>query len=111
MEIQDSRLNDLVVIKITGEIDAITAPQITEHIRQHIEQGNIKLITDLNDVPYTSSAGLRVFLAAVKETRFKNGDMRLANIQKDVMKVLTLTGFTNILKIFPDVDAAVQSYA
>jgi anti-sigma B factor antagonist len=110
MEIKDRRINGLVVIKITGDIDAITAPKITQHIRQHIEQGNIKLITDLYDVPYTSSAGLRVLLAAVKETRFKSGDMRLANIQEDVLKVLKLTGFTNILKIFPDVDSAVQSY-
>ena len=111
MDIQDSQVNDLIIIKITGNIDAITAPKITEYIKRLIAKDNIKLIADLDNVPYTSSAGLRVLLAAVKETRFKSGDMRLANIQPDVLKVLTLTGFTNILKIFPDVDSAVQSYS
>ena len=111
MEIQDKQINDQIIIKISGNIDAITAPKLTEHIRTHIAKGNINLITDLTEVPYTSSAGLRVFLAAVKETRSKSGDMRLANIQPDVLKVLALTGFTNILKIFPDVDSAVKSYA
>ena len=111
MDIQDSQVNDLVIIKITGNIDAITAPKITEYIKRLIAKDNIKLIADLDNVPYTSSAGLRVLLAAVKETRFKSGDMRLANIQPDVLKVLTLTGFTNILKIFPDVDSAVLSYS
>ena len=111
MEIHDNFSNDIVVITILGNIDALTAPQITEHIRGHISNGKTKLISDLKEVPYTSSAGLRMLLTAVKETRSKNGDMRLANIQPDVYKVLTLTGFNNIIKIFPDIDAAVKSYA
>ncbi len=111
MDITDSYINDLVIIKITGDIDALTAPKITEHIRDHIIKGNVNLVTDLTEVGYTSSAGLRMMLAAVKETRSKNGDMRLANIQPDVLKVLTLTGFNNILKIFPDIDEAVESFS
>ncbi len=111
MEIQDNQINDVVIINFTGNIDAITAPKITEYIKRLITKGNIKLIADFNNVPYTSSAGLRVLLAAVKETRSQKGDMRLANIQPDVLKVLALTGFTNILKIFSDVEEAVQSYS
>ena len=111
MDIKDSQIENFVVIKISGDIDALTAPKITEHIRRHIAKGNINLISDFNDVLYTSSAGLRMLLTAVKETRFMNGDMRLANIQPDVYKVLSLTGFYNILKIFPDVESAVKSFS
>lgn len=110
MEINDNLINNVVVIKISGDIDALTAPEITEHIRKHIGKGNFNLIADLGEVEYTSSAGLRTLLAAVKETRNNNGDMRLAGVQADVQKVLTLTGFNNILKIFPDVDSAVNSF-
>jgi len=62
-------------------------------------------------VDYTSSAGLRVLLGAIKETRAQSGDIRLAGIQPDVQKVLNLSGFTNILKVFDDVDAAVASFS
>ena len=110
MDIQDSLIDNYVIIKISGNIDALTSPKITEHIREHIAKGNINLITDLNDVLYTSSAGLRMFLTAVKETRSRNGDMRLANVQPDVHKILSLTGFNNILKIFPDISSAVKSF-
>ena len=88
MDITDSRIDQLVIIKISCDIDALTAPGITEHIREHISNGDVNLIADLSDVQYTSSAGLRMMLTAVKETRFKNGDMRLANIHPDVGKVL-----------------------
>lgn len=111
MEIKDRQVNGITVISLTGSIDAMTAPKITEFIQGQIAKGNIKLVADLSGVDYTSSAGLRVLLGAIKDTRAQSGDLRLAGVQPDVQKVLTLSGFTNILKVFGEVDAAVASYA
>ena len=111
MEIQDRQVNDVTVLTLKGSIDAITSPKITEFIQAQIVRGNIKLVADLSGVDYTSSAGLRVLLGAIKETRARSGDLRLAGVQSDVQKVLNLSGFTNILKKFDDVDSAVASYS
>jgi len=111
MEIKDKQVDGVTVLTLNGSIDAITAPEITEFIQAQIAKGNSKLVADLSGVDYTSSAGLRVLLGAIKETRAQSGDLRLAGIQPDVQKVLTLSGFTNILKIFVVTDAAVASYA
>lgn len=111
MEIKDRQVDDVTVLMLNGSIDAITAPEITEFIQAQIAKGNTKLVADLSGVDYTSSAGLRVLLGAIKDTRAKSGDLRLAGIQPDVQKVLNLSGFTNILKIFDDTDTAVASYA
>jgi anti-anti-sigma factor len=111
MEIKDKQVEDVTVITLMGSIDALTAPQITEFIQAQVAKGNTKLVADLNGVDYTSSAGLRVLLGAIKETRAQSGDLRLAGIQPDVQKVLNLSGFSNILKIFDDLDAAVASFS
>ena len=111
MEIQNRQIEGVTVISLKGSIDALTAPQITEFMQAQIANGNVKLVADLSGVDYTSSAGLRVFLGAIKETRAQNGDMRLAGVQPDVLKVLNLSGFTNILKRYDDVNAAVASYS
>jgi len=87
------------------------APKITEYIHELVTRGNFKLVADFSGVDYTSSAGLRVLLGAIKETRAQSGDMRLTGVQPDVLKVLNLSGFTNILKLYDDMDAAVASYA
>ncbi|HAV78299.1 MAG TPA: hypothetical protein DCX53_13205 [Anaerolineae bacterium] len=110
MEIIDKQVDGVTILSLTGSIDAMTAPQITEFIQAQIAKGNTKLVADLKGVDYTSSAGLRVLLGAIKETRAQSGDLRLAGIQPDVQKVLNLSGFTNILKTFADPDAAVASY-
>ena len=64
----------------------------------------------LGTLEYTSSAGLRVLLSTLKEARQRGGDLRLAAVQERVRRVLDLSGFTSILKCYPDVDAAVASY-
>ncbi len=111
MEIKDRQVDEVTVITLTGSIDALTAPQITEFIQGQVAKGHIKLVADMSGVDYTSSAGLRVLLSAIKETRAKSGDLRLIGVQPDVKKVLSLSGFTNILKMFDSTDAAVASYA
>jgi len=111
MEIKERSVNDVTVISLVGSIDAMSAPKITEFIHEQVAKGNTKLVADLSDVDYTSSAGLRVMLGAIKETRAQSGDLRLTGVQADVQKVLNLSGFTNILKIFDDADAAVASYS
>lgn len=111
MEIKDKQVSDVTVLALTGSIDAMTAPKITEFIQGQIAKGNIKLVVDMSGVDYTSSAGLRVLLGAIKETRAQSGDLRLTGVQPDVQKVLNLSGFTNILKLFDTLDAAVASYS
>ena len=111
MEIKDRVINGVTVISLEGSIDAMTAPKITEFIHGQVSEGNIKLVADLAGVDYTSSAGLRVMLGAIKETRLQGGDLRLTGIQPDVAKVLNLSGFSSILKIFDNLDTAVESYS
>jgi anti-anti-sigma factor len=111
MEIKDKQVDGVLIISLAGSIDAMTAPKITEFIQEQIAKGHTKLVADLNGVDYTSSAGLRVLLGAIKETRSQSGDLRLTGVQHDVLKVLNLSGFTNILKMFDTVDSAVASYS
>jgi len=110
MKIVDKNINDVTVVSVEGSIDALTAPEITEYMNSLISSGKIKLVADFSGVDYTSSAGLRVLLAAVKETRSKGGDLFLVGIQPDVEKVLSLSGFTSIIKVFDEEEQAVSSF-
>ncbi len=111
MDIQDRQINGVTILAIQGTIDALTAPEITEYINGLISRGKINVVADFSGVSYTSSAGLRMLLGAVKQTRSKGGDLILVDIQPDVEKVLRMSGFTSILKIFPDIDSAVNEFS
>ena len=98
------------VVRITGSVDGLTADTLMATLQQQIDVGNTRLIADLSGVSYTSSAGLRALLATVKQARSAGGDFRLAGELPPVHKVLEMSGFTTILKLYPDVDGAVASY-
>ena len=111
MNITNRRENDVAVVMPVGSIDAVTAPELSEHLQNLVNQGQNRLVVDMAGVDYISSAGLRVFLGIVKETRGAGGDIRLAAMQTPVQKVLKLSGFTSILRTFDETEAAVASFA
>lgn len=111
MEISNQDVNGVVVFRPLGSIDAMSATEFSSHIDELVAGGSIRLVADFTGVDYTSSAGLRVLLGAAKATRAQAGDIRLAGVRPDVLKVLTLSGFTSILQLFDDVDSAVASFA
>jgi len=102
---------DVQVVSIKGSLDALTAPELADTLSTQLKNGNAKLVADLAELDYTSSAGLRVLLNSVKDARQKGGDLRLAAVQANVDKVLELSGFKTIIKTYPDVDSAVASFA
>jgi anti-sigma B factor antagonist len=99
-----------VVIQIVGSVDGLTAEDLQSALAGQVQQGETRLVADLAGVDYTSSAGLRVLLATMKDVRKRGGDLRLAAVRPGVLRVLDISGLTSILKIFPDTDAAVASF-
>lgn len=111
MELATKELGAVTVVAVTGSIDGLTADRLQDALEGEVRGGRSKLVVDFAAVEYTSSAGLRALLAVMKEARRAGGDFRLAAVRPDVARVLELSGFTSILKLFPGVDEAVASFA
>lgn len=110
MQIRIDHRDHVTVVAVEGSIDALTADALVAALQEQVQAGRTQLVAALAGVDYTSSAGLRVLLGALKDTRSRGGDLRLAGMQPRVLKVLELSGFTSILKTYADVPAAVASY-
>lgn len=111
MDVAVTQEGAVCVVAVRGSIDGSTAGELAREFAAHVTGEQARLVVDCAALDYTSSAGLRVLLAGTKDTRRLGGDLRLAAVQAGVRKVLDLAGFTGILKIYPDVRSAVESYA
>lgn len=97
MDIKQKKEGKKVIVSISGRVDTTTAPELLEYLKGvmvDIEE----LVLDIKDVNYISSAGLRVILFAQK-TMNAQGSMSISNVNKDIMEIFELTGFTDILTI------------
>ena len=111
MELATTHHDHVTVLAIAGSVDSLTADTLTTALAQQVGDGRVRLVADFSAVDYTSSAGLRALLGALKDSRRLGGDLRLAAVQPSVQRVLSLSGFASIIKIFDDVAAAMASYA
>ena len=97
MKIEIKKNAEMTMIEIEGRLDTITAPALEKTITDDIA-GTVDLVLDMKGVEYISSAGLRVLLGAQKKMQ-KIGSMKLTGVCEEVMEVLEMTGFADILVI------------
>ena len=110
METDIRHENKVTTVSVNGSVDALTAAQLTETIKKQIEDGHSSLVVDLSGLAFMSSAGLRSLLGAVKETRSHGGDLRIVSTNPGIDKVLKMSGFHNIAKVFTSQADAVASF-
>src|SRR5215208_5335263 len=103
--------DDRTIIEVSGSVDALTASDLSKALVSQIAEGHVNLIVDLIGVEFMSSAGLRVLLGAVKESRSNGGDLRIASTNPGIDKILKMSGFNNIAKVFSSQAEAVSSFS
>ena len=86
-----------LTIAVSGRVDTTTSPELEQAVFENTD-GITDLVLDLKEMSYISSAGLRVLLKAEKKMKAQ-GEMRLINVNNDVMEILDMTGFSDILTI------------
>jgi anti-sigma B factor antagonist len=97
MTIEIKRNANETVIEIVGRLDTNTAPALDKTISEDILETQ-NLVLEMKGLEYISSAGLRVLLGAQKKMQ-KAGSLKLINVCDDIMEVLEMTGFADILTI------------
>lgn len=111
MEMQTQQNGNVLVVVMSGRLDAVTAPDYETKIRDMIEQGHHKLVIDFAALEYISSAGLRGLLLTAKLLKAQNGQICLANPDGNVKSVFDMSGFSALFKMADSIDAALATFA
>ena len=101
LEITLRRVESTVVLYAAGPVDSNTAPQLQEPLLREAQGPAGAVELDLAEVPYMSSAGLRVLLLAAKALQKRSERLRLVNVPVHIYNVLNLAGFTSFIDIKP----------
>lgn len=110
MKMTTHSASNIKVLSIEGEMNANTSGDVDERLNQLIMGGNKKLVIDLNQLKYISSAGLRVFLKANKLIKKKEGELRLCRLNDTVKEVFEISGFQLIFGIYTDQEEALTEF-
>lgn len=98
------------VIDLHGELDAHTASQLEDALKDLINQKKSKIIVNCSELEYIASAGLGVFMAYIEDVRNDGGDIKLTNMSDKVYNVFDLLGFPALYEILKDESDAIENF-
>lgn len=100
----------VMFINITGSIDAHTYEEIEEYLDDKFSSGASRIVFDLGQVRYMSSAGIGVFVGALARARQAGGDLLLMNLCDTVKGTLEVLGLMQMFFVAPDRNTAVAYF-
>jgi len=109
LEVNSNEINGVVIVKLLGNLDTNTAPDAETEINKWLEKGALKMVINLEQTNYVSSAGLRIFLATAKKITASGGVVKLCSANDVVQEILDISGFSTILDVKKTEEEALAS--
>lgn len=106
LELITKEINNVIVIDLKGNLDTNTSPDAETCINEYLESGTKKIVINLEQTNYVSSAGLRIFLATAKKITAADGALKLCSPNAVVKEILDISGFSTILDVKSSEDEA-----
>lgn len=111
----DSRLIDqqdkIHLIKLGGYVDQNNVHLLQNSIDENLNSSHYKIIFDLRNLAYMSSAGWGVLIGEIKRFRENGGDIKLINMGPEVFEIYQMLEFYHIIAEYPSLEEAKKGFS
>jgi len=89
--------NGILFFKLSGKVTSENSEELNRHFEAWIKAGEEKIVGDLSDLEYITSAGLRCLVYAAKELNCPGCAFILHSLRDSILDIMHLTGLINVL--------------
>jgi anti-sigma B factor antagonist len=97
------------IVTLPGEIDVTNAHSVGDELQAAFGPGVAVVIADMSGTAFLDSSGVRYLLLASEHAAQANAELRLVTESAAVLRVLAITGVDRLLKIYPNLQAALTN--
>ena len=109
MEITIKELEQAELITINGRLDSVEAPRLAQALETANQHGKYKIVVDMSQLEYMSSAGFRALGDAQRNSKRHNrGEVLLVHVPDNIRDALEMVGFADYFHVFEDVNSALD---
>lgn len=108
MDIRQQTIGSIRVISLHGDLDSRSSPAAQEQILPALP-ANGRVLLDLSDVPFISSAGLRTMLLIYRQAQCVNSTVALLGLSAELRGVLSATGFLGFFIVADSLTEGVEA--
>jgi anti-anti-sigma factor len=109
MDLNEERLDEVTALSVKGRIDSTTAAQFGQRLDAVVAVPSGRLVVDLRDLDYISSAGFRVLLVAAKRADETGSRLVLCGLSSKVRQLFDVGGFLDLFSITASRDEAISA--
>jgi anti-anti-sigma factor len=102
--------NEVKVLEVKGEVDAHTAKVLDKTLMDLLGQGKPRIVMDVSEMSFISSAGIRAILYAHREAVQLGGEVRIAGPTDKIHRILEIAGFKELLKITDELQESIKNW-
>lgn len=102
--------NDIILVKLQGHVDQSNSDKLEQLIEQILADKKSKIVVDMKELTYMSSAGWGKFIGEIKRIREQGGDLKLARLTPEVYEIFNILEFYHILDEYPTIEDAVSEF-
>lgn len=84
--------------------------ELARRVRECFQAGNVKIVVQLNNVPFIDSAGLETLLVLYGEALALGGELKISSPTDIGRDILTATRLTNLLDVHASTPDARRSF-
>jgi len=106
---QHEHKGDVTILSISGRVDSATSKTMDAELAKLIPTDK-KVVLDLKDVEFLSSAGVRAIVKALKTAKKSRGGLKLASIPDHIAEILQTLGMMELMEAYPSVEEATASF-
>jgi anti-sigma B factor antagonist len=110
LSIETDNRQSVSVMKVKGRVDSETAPELDDALTKLLQNNKNKIVLNLQDVNYMSSAGLRAMVKAYQSANKSGGDVRLAAVSEPIEVILRTVGMLQMFKMFSSSEEAAAGF-
>jgi anti-sigma B factor antagonist len=108
MEIEIREEQNVTIVTLDGELQRQTAPGIQDKIIPLVAP-DCKILLDMSQVSYMSSAGLRLLLLFYRQIEDQHGHIVLTNLQEMVKDTMSITGFLEFFTAYDTIEEGIAA--
>jgi len=106
MNVNVTQESNYTLLRASGDVDGATAPTLQEAVLDAAEPG-CRLLLDMSEVTYMSSAGLRIMLLLYRQITAGKGKAILVGLSEDLQDTMSATGFLKFFTLADDIAGGV----
>jgi anti-anti-sigma factor len=102
------RLTRPAVIALPAEIDMANAHRVGVEFETAFASGAAVVVADMTATTFCDSMGIRALMLAHQRAAANGGELRVVVPSAAIVRVLAITGVDKVLRIYPNLDAALR---